>query len=664
MKKILKSELVISIAFFVMTMCIFGSLELFFTNEAELWFSRSDALIISGLLSVATIVVLSGIGLLLRGRGRSLFAALLFIVTLCLYIQGNFLNTNYGVLDGKTIEWSEYATRTMINTGCWIVAMVLMLAIKMKKPQQFQNVARMLAACVMAVQCLTLGVLFMSDVSLADEEGKQLTVDHMTEIGSDDNIVIFVLDSFDDPLMDSLMETDGEKYQTVFTDFTRYTDCSASGATTAAALPILITGEYFSDGSRYSEYTDKAFNSDGLYDALKEKNYNVGIYTDAAYIGNSAEGYVNNYVEGDGTPNSYVGLASQYSKFTMFRYAPDILKKYFWLYTAEFEEYKPSSSYVLDDAAVYQAIAQNGLRIEGKNSFRLIHLCGAHYPYLINEKAQPDETATREQQAKGNLHIVEEYINQMKECGVYEDAMIIVTSDHGDSSNYAAPILFVKERGVTATYAENDAPVSHIDLHPTLFSYLGIEKGDSFSEISPTEQRDRLFYLRLQDGGSFYMKEYLISDKVSIVGCGTPTGKRLAPIKEIIPVTIGKTMGLDIDGQALSYVVSGLDIWPMDSVETQGTEAVFRLPMEGIQSKALNVSIDVLKIYTEEVKQRVQIYANEQLCYEGTVTGQQSLRFTVQPEMLTKQELELKLVLQSKWCPLYLSGITIEYDRN
>lgn len=86
MKKILKSELVISIAFFVMTMCIFGSLELFFTNEAELWFSRSDALIISGLMSVAAIVVLSGIGLLLRGRGRSLFAALLFIVTLCLYI--------------------------------------------------------------------------------------------------------------------------------------------------------------------------------------------------------------------------------------------------------------------------------------------------------------------------------------------------------------------------------------------------------------------------------------------------------------------------------------------------------------------------------------------------------------------------------------------------
>lgn len=661
MKKFLKSELVISIAFFVMTMCIFGSLELFFTNEAELWFGLSEAMIISGLMSVAAIVVLGGVGLLLRGRLRSLFAALLFIVTLCLYIQGNFLNINYGVLDGKTIEWGEYTTHTLINTGCWIVAMVLLLAIKIKKPQQFQNMTRMLAACVMAVQCLTLGVLFMSDVSLADEEGKQLTIDHMTEIGSDDNIVIFVLDSFDDPLMDSLMETDGEKYKSLFTDFTRYTDCSASGATTAAALPILLTGEYFTDGSRYSEYTNNAFNADGLYDALKEENYNIGIYTDAAYIGSSAKGYVNNYVEGNGSPNSYMGLASQYSKFTLFRYAPDILKKYFWLYTAEFENYKPSTSYVLDDAAVYQAIAKNGLRIAGKNSFRLIHLCGAHYPYLINEVAQLDETATREQQAQGNLYIVEEYINQMKECGVYEDAMIIVTSDHGDASNYAAPILFVKERGVTGTYEENDAPVSHIDLHPTLFSYLGIKKGASFSEISPTEQRDRLFYLRLQDGGSFYMKEYLISDKVSVVGCGMPTGKRLAPIKEIIPVTIGKTMGLDIDGQALSYVVSGLETWPMNSVVTQGTEAIFCLPMEGIQAKALNISIDVLQLYTEDVKQKVQIYANGQLCYEDAVVGPQTLRFIVRPEMLTKQELELKLVLGSKWCPLYLSGITIEY---
>lgn len=651
--------LLLSVAFMLMTLTVFGPIELYLTNSSEFWFDFPEMLKISGILTAVAGAVLMGIGLILRGKARSFFSALVFAVTLCLYIQGNFLNIDYGVLDGRAIDWSAHVQYAVTNTLCWGVCITILLLLWKKKPELFDRIARITALLIMAVQILTIGMLFVNNDVLAADKKSRISTDHMMEIGSEDNIVIFVLDTFDDPLMDSIMETDGDHYRTFFTDFTRFTDCAASGATTAAAMPILISGEYYTNGLSYNDYVSSVFNSDGLYDTLKDQNYSINMYTESIYVGTGANGYVENYVEGAGQPNSYMGLASKYGSFTLFKYVPHILKQYFWLYTGEFDAYKPGESYVMDEAAFYNTLVTERLQITEKNSFQLIHLTGAHYPYTINEFAQPDEEATREQQAKGNLYIVEEYINQMKACGVYDDAMIIVTADHGDSSNYSAPILFVKDRGTSGNYEENDAPVSHIDLHPTLFAYLGKEEGDTFFEISDTQPRERVFHLRVQEAGSFYMREYLIKDKVAVVGRGTATETNLSPTTEMTPVILGEKMDFGLGCEANKYIVSGLDAWPTDCVETVGTESVFLFNFEEPLTKDLDIEIDILRIYDENINQSVQIFANGQLCHEVDVLGPQTIQFTVPVEILDSEELELKLIYATKWCPLYLSGVTI-----
>lgn len=106
----------LSVGFALMTLTIFGPMELYLTNSAEFWFDFSDMLKISGLLTTVVGGVLLIIGLALPQKGKRWFSAILFIVTLCMYIQGNFLNIDYGVLDGRTIEWSAiqsmlYSTR-------------------------------------------------------------------------------------------------------------------------------------------------------------------------------------------------------------------------------------------------------------------------------------------------------------------------------------------------------------------------------------------------------------------------------------------------------------------------------------------------------------------------------------------------------------------------
>ena len=649
----------LSVILMLMTITVFGPIELYLTNSSEFWFGFDEMLKISGIMAVVLGTVLLFAGLVLRGKARSFFSAVLFTVALCMYIQGNFLNMDYGLLDGSAIDWSAYTKYAVINTVCWGVCISILLLLWKNKAELFERITRLVSLVIIAIQILTLGMLAVNSDVLSVDESSRVSTDQIMEIGSENNIIIFVLDTFDDPLMDSIMESDGEYYRTLFADFTRFTDCAAGGATTAAAMPILISGEYYTDGLRYSEYVNNAFNSDQLYDALRDEGYSITMYTDSAYLGTSANGYVENYIEGAGQPSSYAGLTAKYSTFTLFKYMPHILKQFFWLYTAEFNAYQPSESYVMDEAAFYNMLVSERLQVTGKSSFRLIHLQGAHYPYTINEYARLDETATRVQQAKGNLFIVEEYINQMKACGVYDNSMIIITADHGDSANYSAPILFVKDRGTTGAYEENDAPVSHIDLHPTLFSYLGKDTGNSFFEISAEQQRERLFYLRLQEAGSFYMQEYLISDKVSVVGNGTTTGSKLAPTTETTSVILGKKMSLGLDGDGNQYIVSGLDIWPMDCAETVGLESVFSFNLDESLTKDLDVAIDVLRIYDENIEQSIQIFANGQLCHEEKVLGEQVIKFTIPADVLDGKTLELKLVYATQWCQLYLSGITI-----
>ena len=67
-------------------------------------------------MTVSSTVVLAGIGMFLKGKAYSIYTALIFVFALCFYIQGNYLNSSYGVLDGKTIDWSSYSNYAIVNT--------------------------------------------------------------------------------------------------------------------------------------------------------------------------------------------------------------------------------------------------------------------------------------------------------------------------------------------------------------------------------------------------------------------------------------------------------------------------------------------------------------------------------------------------------------------
>ena len=588
-------SLILSMALMLMTLTVFGPLELFMTNSSEFWFDFKEMLKISGIMTVVLGVPLFLVGFLLRGKARSLFSALVFILAICLYIQGNFLNIDYGILDGKSVDWNSFVGYAIFDTLFWVVVIVGLLYLWKKFEGIFSKVQVIASAFITAMQILTLLVLLVSSSNLftAENNGRYLSTDNLFNVGEEENIVLFVLDAFDEAYLEEIIAAEPDKYKKILDGFTHYTNVAAGGATTNSAMPIILSGQHYPGELTYNEYISATFNSDGFYDELKKNGYSTNIYTSHEFVPYSAADLVDNLVTEGYRVNSYTGITKKYGSLTAYKYMPHLMKRFFWIYTGDFEQYKSggnsgAQAYTTDDAWFYQMLTSAGLsKVSGK-TFTLIHTTGSHPPYNLNEFAQYEEGVTINEKSRGQLLIVEEYLNQMEDLGVFDSSTVIIMADHGQEI-LPRGMMLVKKPYATG-FTENDAPVSHFDLHNTFFELLGKETGESIFDIKEGVERTRLYYPQLIEDGSFYMKEYAIVGNPKDSRNVSETGKVFAPKKESGNYSLGEELTFGADGTANKFAEKGIVSIATAHSWTDGNEILFRFQLDKASEKDLHNS--------------------------------------------------------------------------
>ena len=158
--------------------------------------------------------------------------------------------------------------------------------------------------------------------------------------------------------------------------------------------------------------------------------------------------------------------------------------------------------YIIDDVRYFNQLNHVGLTVDKNDAdtagaFRFIHLLGPHYPYSYNEKGEyiGTDKSTMMKQAQGSLYMVQTYLQQLKDMGLYDEATIIVTADHGTwwltnepLKQASCPILMVKPRqsaeDAQAPAAVTTAPVSHADILPTIRQSIGLEGRGTHEGVS------------------------------------------------------------------------------------------------------------------------------------------------------------------------------------
>ena len=151
-------------------------------------------------------------------------------------------------------------------------------------------------------------------------------------------------------------------------------------------------------------------------------------------------------------------------------------------------------------ADYYDAVKEGVTTQDEKNCFAWYHVDGAHFPFTVGYDGLPlgyeaEETAeNRVAQLHGYLLAAVDFLDQLKALGLYDDATIILSADHGFYDCFQAAFLIKQPGQNFETMKVNAAPVAQEDIMATILYSLGEEPSDYGTTVydwSEGDSRDR-----------------------------------------------------------------------------------------------------------------------------------------------------------------------------
>lgn len=512
--------------FFSVTLLLFGPLEIFIYNSNDFQFTLFDFGWMLGVWALGYLAIATIILMFLPDKVNAIIVDFIFAFTLCCYAQVMFMNGKMKVLVGREIVWDKDVI--IFNLLAWIAIFVLVFVIKYYLKEKGRKLYRFLSLAIVAMQFVALLSLLLTTNVLNEKKSGYLSTEGMFRLSEESNVIVFILDYFDGRTMKKILEQD-EDFMAPLDGFTYYPNATSVHSRTYPSITYLLTGNMCYFDKEPMEYINTAFAESSFIPNLYENQIEVGLYTSPSYIGNSAKTQICNYCPAK-QELRFMETIRVCAKMVLYRDMPYLVKKRFEYEIANINNrvvrnkvFSEMEATMLtpryrsgDDEWFYDTLIENGINTGEKEAcFRFYHLASCH-----KNLSDPIPYGIR------SFEIVYEYLDQMRELGIYEDATIIITTDHGSSGGgetldmphkTAVPLMIVKPTGVSGDAIKvSDAPVSHTDLIPTIvdgFSLPYEAYGRTVYDVSENEARDRFYYytaLYTDEEGEIELREYRI----------------------------------------------------------------------------------------------------------------------------------------------------------
>lgn len=495
------------VLFFIITFGVFMPCSLFIGNSTEFVINFRDVypLIINVVLITFGILMVAGF-ILVPDIIFRVYETLIFGLTLGLYIQGNFMNPKFGLLNGSDIDWSKYNGYRIVGIIVWALCVIVPLVMVFVKKKITELVIKCASYLLCAMQLVALVSVLISagnsKTKVGDCSYALLRKDEF-QMSSNENIVVFLVDTLDKDYYEQIIEAD-PAFEDNLQDFTYYDNCITGSSPTVAAIPLFFTGKLYNDLSvDFSDYEKQAYEESSLFKDLKNNNYKVNLFTESDHVFGATPEEVDNmkgYDKFEITDKK--GFTQCLYKFAAFYVMPVALKQQFWFYSDDFDKYvgvidQNYEAVTFDDAKLYQDFRDQGITLTNdQNVFTFYHMKGCHAPYDIDENMEPVKSgsSTLEQQTQGCFKFIYECIDEMKANGTYDNSTIVITADHGQKDLYQSGTVLVKKKGEQKDYATDSSPVMFPNLRATIASQFLSDYsayGETLEEV-PDEPRERI----------------------------------------------------------------------------------------------------------------------------------------------------------------------------
>lgn len=504
---------------------MFGVYELYFANVQEWRFNFWDLLIPSLVAFAAGIAIAAVLALVLRGRSTDIVVLISAAAAVLAYVQANFLNEKT-FMDGSALEIEP--NKALFNIIVWLAVCCAALYCYRKWTKAAVKAAVCSSLLLLVMQIVPLPYMLINGLpamNSKDYEAYSLDGRKQFEVSSDENVIVFIMDTFYKGYLYDYLQKNPNCANDVLSDFTFYDNVSTKTYYTVFSMPCLLTNH---DSDYSISLIDsnaegwKSREAEDFYGQMQENGYKVRLYTDSdRYCGDAENmvGKIDNAVKYHSTYKTkktptYLSML----KLSLYKYSPSIFKHYFYVSDSiMINKYSPSLTEDENIAAsdhfgfaatakergisfyntdFYQSLKYGLSTNENDKLCIFYHLSGMHAPYLGIDSSGQYIEQTEAEGLDDCMAILDEYISQMKEMGIYDSSTIILTADHGlQFVQQSDPVMLIKPAGVTKdSLTVNEAPgVLQDDFLPTILDCVGLQSTASsgYSLLSLDENMDR-----------------------------------------------------------------------------------------------------------------------------------------------------------------------------
>lgn len=523
----------------------FLSFTLCFAAPAEI-VSASAGSLVARLVDVLPVIVgmfllvwilLAAVACLFKKRAFAVVVAVVFSVALSCYTQALFMNVGLPQADGGVVNWDDYTTITILSAAAWIALIAVSVVAVIRYPRKAQMGFCLVALALVVVQGAGAASLFVGESGASNVAGRTMMVSEkgLLDVSAKTNVVEFVLDNYDTALLEQAVSEESEMFDG-FEGFTWFKDSAGSMIPTRYGNVFLLTGVLPREDEPFSAFLANRYARSPYLGDIRKAGYDVGVYSDTLgeqYL--SADEaiqhlyrYTSNIAPLDRDAMDVPATAASLLRCALYRDLPWLVKPLAWFYTDEvnrsmFGSGRAASDktpYLMDDGSLLSRLRTEGLSTNDQDaSYRYIHVIGAHDPFSLDRNGEEVGVGNSNplDQAIGSMKIVETYINELKQLGVYDQTTVIVTTDHGswwcqegEIDQPKSPIVLFKPAASVAggrdkPLAVSESPVSAGDILATVEEVIGAPNSASFGESLVDKVEDESRYRKGEQTRYFYM---------------------------------------------------------------------------------------------------------------------------------------------------------------
>jgi hypothetical protein len=473
--------------------------------------------------AVAAALVL--LAFLVPKRWSGHYVSALVAIGVVVWIQGNLIVGDYGVLNGEAIDWSGHAWRNRYEPLLWIglPAAAVVFAAKLF------SIAVFASRVLIALQVALLGVTSAQ----ADPDARanwEGTPDAIFEVSSKQNVFHFVLDGFQSDVFFDIIEADRTNIDQRFAGFTFFANHAGAFPTTIVSIPAMLTGQVYRNQEPMRRFMNRHFKRASVFNVMRRQGYQVDAVSGLTFDRASTTNYYRlptPYVAYD----AYVRFSAwQLADLALFRHSPHVLKPTIYndqswrlqnvfgrgsLETTSRRYFPVNGEAFLRDFTPKLHIGHD------RPLYKYVHVGIPHWPMALDADCNyiGVNRASRKLytgQSRCAVRRMGEFMDRLRELGIYDSSLVVITSDHGiairpdgftgdrdvlgaplsDLSGSAHALLVVKPPRASGPMRISQAPSAISDIPATIVDTMGLNNpfpGVSVLKLNEHAARPRSF---------------------------------------------------------------------------------------------------------------------------------------------------------------------------